>query len=102
MCGGSDAYALGYSPDGRLLVAGPDPTRALLLLDTATLTRSGELAGGPGELFAFAFDGKGHLVSVGTDGVGRVWDLAPTARCGTCAGTTARSVPWPSARTGRR
>jgi WD40 repeat protein len=73
---GSDAYALGFSPDGRLLVAGPDPTGALLLLDATTLTRTGELTGGAGEVFAFAFDGAGRLVSVGSDGVGRVYDLA--------------------------
>jgi WD40 repeat protein len=73
----ADAFSLGFSPDGRLIVAGSyDGTIATFD------TQSGRPAAGPqvahpGFVDAAAFAPGGHIIlSGGTDGTVRLWDAA--------------------------
>ena len=72
---GADTWALAFSPDGQVLVAGPDTNRAISVFDARTLTRTGGLGPHAEGLTDLAFLDRTSVVSVGTDGVGRVWEV---------------------------
>ena len=79
-----------FSPCGRLLVTvATSDVRNLAVWDVATGRTLGELRGHTKAILKARFTDSGQLVSWGTDGTIRTWDL----RRGTVLGVAALSIP---------
>jgi WD40 repeat protein len=73
---GADAYGLGFSPDGRLLLAGIGADGPVTIWDAATFEKRGELRGHTGYIQDIEFGPNGRVLTSSGDGTAKVWDLA--------------------------
>ncbi|HEX5950529.1 MAG TPA: WD40 repeat domain-containing protein, partial [Actinomycetota bacterium] len=68
-------YGLGFSPDGRWLLAGPGLEPTITVFDAETLERHGEFTGHTDYIQDVTFLGDDRVVSSGGDRTARVWDV---------------------------
>jgi WD40 repeat protein len=72
---GADAFGLGFSPDGRYLLAGVGLDGVVTVWDADTLEQRGELVGHTDYIQALAFGPDGQVATASGDGTAKVWDL---------------------------
>ena len=72
---GADAYAFGFTPDGRWLLAGVGFDGVLTVHDPNTLEKRRELSGHTDYLQTLAFGSRGRIATASGDGTARVWEL---------------------------
>ena len=72
---GADAFALGFSPDGRWLAAGIGCDGVLTIWNGETLEQEHELKGHTDCLQDVAFGPDGWAVTASWDGTAKIWDL---------------------------
>jgi WD40 repeat protein/class 3 adenylate cyclase len=72
---GADAFGLGFSPDGRFLLAGLGLKEVVTIWDAETLEQRGELRGHTDYIQDLAFGPDGRVVTASGDGTAKIWDL---------------------------
>jgi WD40 repeat protein/class 3 adenylate cyclase len=72
---GADAFGLGFSPDGRSLLAGIGVNGVVTIWDAETLEKRGELRGHTDYIQDLAFGPGGRVVTASGDGTAKIWDL---------------------------
>ena len=85
---GADAWALGFSSDGRFLLAGIGCEGSVTVWDAATLERQRELRGHTDCAQDVAFGPDKRAVTASWDGTAKIWDLATGRELATLRGHT--------------
>jgi WD40 repeat protein/class 3 adenylate cyclase len=83
---GAAAFGLGFSPDGRYIVAGVGLHGVTTIWDAVTLEKRGELRGHSDEIQDLAFAADGRLVTASWDGTARIWNLESRRQVGILRG----------------
>ncbi len=73
---GAHGHGLGFSPDGRWLLASIGDEGIVAVFDAATLERRGELRGHTDYIQDIEFGPDGRVVTASRDGTAKIWDLS--------------------------
>jgi WD40 repeat protein/class 3 adenylate cyclase len=72
---GADAFGLGFSPDGRFLLAGVGGGGVVTVWDADSLEERREFSGHTDYIQDLAFGPDGRVITASGDGTAKIWDL---------------------------